>query len=351
MTWTLVRKLLRDLRVTLLAVTVLLCLFQVLWARVTERILGKLNPFFAALAGSGGMSLKDVEAMVFEGPGKIIRTILGGDRVQLDTAMDMLSIGYVHPLMQMLFCVWAVGRAAGAIAGEIDRGTMELLLAQPVARSRLILSHLLVDAITIPIICLSLWAGNLAGAWLITPIKVEEPAIKLPVARPGYLVEFGPFRVRVDDPLQRKPRTMSERDEERMKERLAVEPMRFGPALVLVGGLIFGVCGITMAISSAGRSRWRVLGIAVFVALIMFLVNLLGQMWDDVAWARPLSIFYYYQPQQLILSGDWCVTLSEWNGGSPLARLPMPLVLYGVGAVGYLVALRTLVRRDLPAPL
>ena len=31
--------------------------------------------------------------------------------------------------------------------------------------------------------------------------------------------------------------------------------------------------------------------------------------------------------------------------------LPMPLVLYGVGAVGYLMAWRALVRRDLPAPL
>ncbi|MFO0845527.1 MAG: ABC transporter permease subunit [Gemmataceae bacterium] len=351
MTATLVRKLLRDVRLTLLVVAVFLCLFQVLWARVTERILGKLNPFFAALAGMGGLTTKDVEAMIFEGPGKIIRTVLGGDRVQLDTAMDMLSIGYVHPLMQILFCVWAVGRAAGAVAGEIDRGTMELLLAQPVARSRLILSHLLVDAVTIPALCLSLWAGNAAGAWLITPIQVEEPTLKLPAARPGYLVEFGPFRLRVDDPLQRKPRALTERDREAMQQRLAVEPAKFGPALVLVGGLIFGVGGITMAISARGRSRWRVLGVAVFLALVMFLLNVLGQMWDDAAWLRPLTIFYYYQPQQLILSGDWCVTLSEWNGGSPLVRLPMPLMLYGVGAVGYLLALVTLVRRDLPAPL
>ena len=50
--------------------------------------------------------------------------------------MDMLSIGYVHPLMQTIFCIWAVGRASGAIAGEMDRGTMELLLAQPLARGR-----------------------------------------------------------------------------------------------------------------------------------------------------------------------------------------------------------------------
>src|SRR3712207_8950922 len=52
------------------------------------------------------------------------------------------------------------------------------------------------------------------------------------------------------------------------------------------------------------------------------------------------TLFRSYQPQQLILSGDWCVTFAEWNGGSPLLRVPMPLVLYGVGAIGYLMALR-----------
>jgi hypothetical protein len=53
----------------------------------------------------------------------------------------------------------------------------------------------------------------------------------------------------------------------------------------------------------------------------------------------------------VILGGDWCVTLSEWNGGSPLVRVPMPAVLFGVGLIGYAMALRALVRRDLPAPL
>lgn len=351
MTWTLVRKLLRDVRLTLLAVALLLGLFQVLWAKVTERMLSKVTPFFAALAGMGGMTTKDLEAIIFEGPGKIVRTILGGDRIQLDTAMDMLSIGYVHPLMQTIFCIWAVGRAAGAIAGEIDRGTMELLLAQPLARARLILAHFLVDCVTIPVLCLSLWAGNALGAWLITPIQIEEPELKMPISRQRYLVELGPIRVRVEDPRAGASRGLSAKDRQAMEERLRVEVRRFWPALIGVGGLIFAVCGTTMWMSAAGRFRWRVLGLAVFFVLVQFLINVLGQMWDDVAWMRPITLFYYYQPQQMILNGDWWVTLREWNGGSPLVRVPMPVVLYGVGLLGYAMALRTFVKRDLPAPL
>ena len=88
-----------------------------------------------------------------------------------------------------------------------------------------------------------------------------------------------------------------------------------------------------------------------FLTLVQFLINVLGQMWDQAAWLRPFTIFYYYQPQQVMLTDDWCVHFAEWNGGEPLLRLPMPVVLYGVGLIGYALALWKLVRRDLPAPL
>src|SRR5207248_10193635 len=158
-------------RLALFVAVLLLLLFQMLWARITERIIGQLAPFFHTLAGLGGLTDKDVQALVFEGPGKIVKTLIGGDSINLNGAMDMMTIGDVHPLMQTIFCIWAVGRAAGAIAGEMDRGTMELLLAQPVPRWRLILAHLCVDVLTIPVLCLSLWAGNVLGCWLVGPVQ------------------------------------------------------------------------------------------------------------------------------------------------------------------------------------
>jgi ABC-2 type transport system permease protein len=337
MTFLLVRKLLRDLRWSLLVVMLLLGAFQLLWAKITERILSTLSPFFVGMANSVGMSREDVEKVVFEGPGRVTRTLIGGESVQLDRAMDLLSVGYVHPLMQVMFCIWAIGRASGAIAGEIDRGTMELLLAQPLSRSRLILAHLIVDAVTIPLLCLGLWAGNWAGAWAVGEIKPKPATFKTD---------------RPDNPMLEIAKAMVKQPtEEETRERLAIRPAQFGRALCLVGGLIFAVCGGTMWLSALGRYRLRVLGLAVLIVLLQFLVNLLGQMWDAAEWMRPLTIFYYYQPQQLILSGDWCVHWREWNGGKDLLAVPMPLVLYGVGAVGYVLAWRTLVRRDLPAPL
>jgi ABC-2 type transport system permease protein len=323
MTRVLFWKLLRDLRWALPAVMLLLCLFQLLWARVTERILGTITPYFVGLASMARLTRLDIEQFLFaDGFGSVLRTIIGGEKVVLDRAMDLLSIGYVHPVMQLVFCIWAVGRASGAIAGEIDRGTMELLLSQPLSRPRILLAHFLVDCVAIPCLCLALLAGNLLGAWSIDPITVPPP----------------PSHVKVPFPLPRS-------DDPEMRARLEIQAIRFTRALPVVGGLIFSLSGLTMWLSAMGRFRWRVMGTAVTVVLLMFLINVLGQMWQPAAWLRPATLFYYYQPQQVIAEGGaWSVPVA---GG----EAPMLVVLYGVGALGYLLALGWLVRRDIPAPL
>src|SRR5262249_23779886 len=134
MTRILVAKLFRDVRLALLIVALLLAAFQCLWAKITQRIVAELVPQFREL-----MPLAKLGRILFEGPGRLVQTLMGGESIKLDSTLDMLSIGYVHPLVQTILCIWAIGRAAGAIAGEIDRGTMELLLAQPLARYRVVL--------------------------------------------------------------------------------------------------------------------------------------------------------------------------------------------------------------------
>lgn len=349
MTWTLVRKLLRDLRWPLLITGLLLGAFQALWAKITHRTLSELAPFFNQLAEIGGFSPQDIEDQLFSGPGKIIRTLIGGENINLDTAMDILSIGYVHPLMQTIFCIWAVGRAAGAIAGELDRGTMELLLSQPIARTQLVFAHLCVDLLTIPVLCLCLWGGTSLGTWLTGPIREEAPP--KPVKQTTYLIELGPLKVKVDGPANLARMTRPDATGPAAEERLAIHLPPFGRGLWVIGGLMFAVCGQTMWISAAGRFRNRVLGLAILLLLLQFLVNLLGQMWDVIAPLRPFTIFYYFQPQLAILGKDWSVYLREWNAGQPLVPVPMLAVLYGVGLLGYLMAWWTFCKRDLPAPL
>jgi ABC-2 type transport system permease protein len=295
MTRALVRKLLRDSRLSLIVVALLLAAFECLWAKIAERISGAIITGLLKI----GVTVATIKTVIFEGPGRIIQTLMGGESIHLERAQDMLSIGFVHPLTQTILCVWAVGRAAGAIAGEIDRGTMELLLAQPLARAKLLAAHFIVDLITIPTLCLSLWAGIGLGSWLA-----------------GLWTATGPD--------------------------MRVDAMAFGPSLMNVALLLFAMSGYTMWLSARGRFRGRVLGLAVLITLIQFMVNVIGQLWDVLGPLRQFTVFYYYQPQKMILDPYWAQDREVW------VRLAVLLL---VGVVGYLGALWTFTRRDVPAPL
>jgi len=58
---TLVFKILRDLRLVLFVTTTLLCLFQIFWAKIMERILAQLAPFFHGMAGYSGIEIADMK--------------------------------------------------------------------------------------------------------------------------------------------------------------------------------------------------------------------------------------------------------------------------------------------------
>jgi len=319
----LLAKLLRDVRLPLFGVLLLLAGFECLWVKITQRVAGQLLPLLMGLASAWPISKSQVESTLFEGPGKVMRTLMGGENINLERAMDMLSVGYVHPLVITILCIWAIGRSSGAIAGEIDRGTMELLLAQPLRRPRLILAHLCIDLMTIPLLCLSLWAGTFLGVFLIGPIELSGEDLK----------RF-PFPVHLDP------------------DALRLDPVAFGPGLWNVAALVFAVSGYTLWLSAAGRFRSKVLGLAVFITLLQFLINVVGQFWDTIGMLRPFTVFYYYQPQQIVLAHRWSVDLGQfWNNGQPLFALNVLAVLAAVGTVGYGMALWTFSRRDLPAPL
>jgi ABC-2 type transport system permease protein len=296
MTHVLFVKLLRDLRVPLVLVGSLLLLFEVLWGKVTEETI-KLIADFRVL----GVSAHELLEVFFRGPaGEFIRTLIGGAGIRVDRAMDMMSVGFVHPTVQVILCIWAVGRSSGAIAGEIDRGTMELLLAQPLARWRVVLAHFLIDCLTIPALCLSMWLGVLFSSWRLG--RAEEVVVS----------------------------------------SQQIDAWAFLPALLAVAGLLFAVSGYTVWLSSCGRFRWRVLGAAVMITLLQFLVNVIAQLWAPLKVLSPLTVFQYYQPQQVILDPLWYTVGTTWRNLG---------VLLGVGVVGYALALWTFCRRDLPAPL
>ena len=326
MTGVLVGKLLRDARWPLLAVCALLFIFSALWVKIAQRVTTEIAPFFSVLGQAQGIGKEVFDEVLFKGPGKVSQAVMGGADIQFERPNDFLAVELLHPVVVILAGLWAVGRAGAALAGELDRGTLELLLSQPVPRHRLVAAHLLVDAVVIPAVCLSVWAGTRTGLALVGPFDVDYSVLtKLPPQVQAF-VKKGP-------------------------PTLAVDAGRQGFALVNLAALMYAQSGLTMLISAATRSRTRAVGVATLAGVLMFAANVVGQLWDAAAVVRPLTVFFYYQPQQIWLAGVWTVDLGTvWPAAG---HVPVPAVgVLGVtGAAGYLAAGWWFGRRDLPAPL
>jgi ABC-2 type transport system permease protein len=328
MTGTLVRKLLRDVRWPLLAVCLLLFLFSTLWVRVAWRVTTEVAPFFNLIAKNSSIDQTAIEKVVFNGPGKVSQAVLGGADIRFERPTDFLAVEMLHPVVIILVTLWGVGRTGGAIAGEIDRGTMELLLSQPVPRDRLVLAHLIVDLLVTPLICLSILGGTQLGLWLTGPfIENHEVFNDLPPAARAIATAKPPAELPVDVGGQWK-------------------------AALNLAGLIFAVSGVSLFVSSDGRSRWRALGWAILLVVVMFVVNVVGQLWEPIGRLRPLTLFFYYQPQNVWLKDVWMADVGEALGmAKGWVVVPSVVLLFAVGTAGYLAALRVFTKRDVPAPL
>jgi len=235
----------------------------------------------------------------------------------------------LHPVVLILTSVWGIGRAAGSVSGELDRGTMELLMSQPVPRNRLILAHLIVDGLAIPTLCLAFFLGTQFGLAMVGPFEEDYTALR-------EFNDTNTMKMKLPIPTEPRPIPVSGREE--------------AFALINLAALIFALSGITTAVSAAGRSRWRAIGFGFLIAVVMFVVNVLGQLWPTVGFLRPFTVFFYYQPQKIMLRDEWTANLGDaWPGVG--IGVPVVVVLLAVGAVGYFIALRIFTRRDLPAPL
>lgn len=328
MTLLLVRKLLRDLRWPLLVVSVILFVFSMLWVKIAQRVTTEVAPFFNGIAELAKINPKLMDEVIFKGPGRVSQAVMGGGEIRFEIPSHFLAVEMMHPVVLFLAGMWAIGRAAGAVSGEIDRGTMELLMSQPVPRGRLILAHFLVDLIVIPVFCLSIVAGTQAGLELAGPFTVDYTML-------DKLTENAPikFRPAAGPPV------------------LEVQAGRQIWGALNLAALIFAFSGLTMLISAAGRNRWRTTGWAALIFVVMFVVNVLGQLWDSAAGFRPATLFFYYQPQKVWLTHEWTANLAEAWGGTEAVPVPVIPLLLAVGGAGYALAYRIFTRRDLPAPL
>jgi ABC-2 type transport system permease protein len=195
-----------------------------------------------------------------------------------------------HPFFLILISIWSIGRGSGAVAAEIERGTMDLILSRPISRTAYLTSHVLVALGGMVFLAVAL----LTGASLAVHHNVlRGPPSIWTLARPA--INFA-----------------------------------------ALGAPIYGY---SLLFSSVDQVRWRpswmasFLTLAGFIAYVIALIPVFHDMWWR-PWLERVSLFKAYNPVELVIKGE---TLG-FNVS----------ILGGIGAACIVLAFLVFAMRDLP---
>lgn len=251
-------KTLRGYAVVIVGAHLLLCAFAALYMVVTASV-----PIE-----------RSMEMLNLEWVRSLLTALLGSDVGSQFTPNGITAFFFVHPLMWTLVVATLITVSTGVMAGEVDRGTMDLLASLPISRARQYGSHTLVlIALGIPFI-----------AAILTGIRVGL-AIK-----PQKEIEFW---------------------------RLAV----VAGHLYVVYVTLSACC---LAVSAMCNRRGVAAGICFVAIFYCFVINFLAELWEPAKRISWTSFLHYYRPLPIVRAGSWqvreiavllSVAAAFWMGG------------------------------------
>jgi ABC-type transport system involved in multi-copper enzyme maturation permease subunit len=207
----------------------------------------------------------------------------GGDIFSLTGS---IALGLIHPIAISLTSVFAVGYSASAIAGERQRGTLEVALARPVGRRSFYLTLLEAAFGFVAITLAAFLVGSVSGATFA-----------------GVIGEF---------------------------------PVGSVPLLWLNGVLLFGSFAAVGLAASASFDRVApALGVTLGFVVLMYFFEILGSLWPAAEKLQPYSLFHYLKAKAILRGAPM-----------PLDDALLAAVIVVAVAWGLLV----FPRRDLAAP-
>lgn len=223
---------------------------------------------------------------------------------QIATVTGRIAIAYDDPLALMVLLAWAIGRGSDAVSGELGRGTLEMVLAQPVRRITVIGTQAAVTVLGAALIAHACWLGDYVGAHTVT-----------------------------------------------LEEQISIKV--FIPAAVNTFSMTFFLAGLATLVSSFDRFRARTIGLVAGFFAVELLLKLIGLFGQNFKWLLKCTFLTAFEPQVLVADQRlaWAFWVPLGNGQWAWGGMSYHGVLIGLGALAYALAFCEFCRRDLPAPL
>jgi ABC-type transport system involved in multi-copper enzyme maturation permease subunit len=258
-----------------------------LWGYRTGLILTTLGLFGISLLivytfeGFGGKEAAEQIEHLFPDSLKALFKAQGGFA---SDATGFLALDYRHPFYFVVTLGFVIALSSGALAKEIERGTILVLLTSPIAKWELLLAKFFVLVTSLIIILTGSWVGTWLGSSMVG------------ISDEVHMVTF--FRIQLN-----------------------------------MLALCLAVGGYSLFISARSSDGGQVTAWATGITVVMYFLDYLAMLWGTISVLGPFSIFYYFDPLEVAK-----------NGGIPWTNV---LILLGAGIFGLIAALIAFQRRDI----
>jgi len=98
----------------------------------------------------------------------IVKSALGGEMLRVGNTSGLIAIGYNHPFVMFLLMLFAVGVPTGLLAGEVQKGTMELILCRPTTKTQVYACAGILTLVGMFALILVMFLGTVAAVNLFT---------------------------------------------------------------------------------------------------------------------------------------------------------------------------------------
>jgi len=180
----------------------------------------------------------------------VVRIALGGKTLQVGNTPGLLAIGYQHPFLLFLLMLFAIGVPTGMLAGEVQRGTMELILSRPVKKLHVYVCAGLLTIAGMFGLVMMMFLGTTAGTRI---YEFQEPI-----------------------------------------------PLDLFFRMAINGGLLASTAGaVALLAASSFRSRAVAVGVTAGFLLLNYFVAVLSQLWPRMYFLFRYTMFNYVSAPKL----------------------------------------------------
>jgi len=194
-----------------------------------------------------------------------LKTFIGGEAVQYGNIAGLISIGYQEPFVLLLYMLFAVGVPTALLAGEVQRGTMELILSRQTTKTHVYICAGLITVVGMYALVIVMFLGTVVS----TNLYEFEQHVPL----------YNFFK------------------------------------LAICGGILASAVGGIALLAAACFRRGMAVSLTVAYLVVNYFIMIITHWWPRMKWLDPVTIFNYVDGAKIFIKpgwpvGDMCVLIS-----------------------------------------